>query len=97
MTIIADNRRCILVFHSCFPGGSHDAKVFKALGLAKYPQEFFKQHEYLLGDSAYKLTPRMIVPFKQYGGSLPMAKKHFNTCLSKFHMQIEHTIGMLKA
>ena len=96
-TVICDDQHRILVFHSMFPGGCHDAKAFRSLQLSKQPENYFKRHEYLIGDSAYKLTPRMIVPFKGEGEGVAHQRRRFNTMLSKLRRRVEHTVRMLKA
>ena len=96
-TIICDDTRRILVFHSRFPGGCHDSRAFKSLELTNYPTRYFKQHEYIIGDAAYQLTHRLIVPFRRSGGLIASDKARFNTSLSKLRVRVEHTIGMLKA
>ena len=59
---------------------------------------YFQRNQYLIGDSAYQLTRRMITPFKKpFRAGLSKPKKAFNMRLSKLRIRIEHTIGILKA
>lgn len=68
-----------------------DARALNSLDLAQYPERYFRNEEYLLGDSAYKLTKQLIVPFKRstVAGSLTRPKRHFNTHLSKPRVRVD--------
>ena len=50
---------------------------------------------HILGDSAFKLMEKLIVPFKD-NGCLTIRQKIFNTELSRSRCLIEHTFGWLK-
>lgn len=84
VTIICDDRRRILMCDAQYPGAVHDARAFKALELSYNPREYFGRNQYLLGDSAYKITPRMIAPYKKPRNAVHSRdKKRFNRCLSR--------------
>ncbi|RPB18393.1 hypothetical protein L211DRAFT_764439, partial [Terfezia boudieri ATCC MYA-4762] len=98
VTIIADDRRYILICDAHFPGVVHDARAFGVLELSYNPRAFFSRNEYLLAGSAYKVTPRLIAPYKKpWNGILSPEKREFNKCLSRLCIRVEHTIGILKA
>lgn len=81
-----------------FPGAVHDSRAFGVLDLSRNPQAYFGRNQYLIGDSAYKVTPRLIAPYKKpRGGILTQDKKDFNRSLSSLRVRVEHTIGILKA
>lgn len=95
MVVCNDNRR-ILYIRAGDTSAVHDARIFDNSQLAQHPDEYFADGEYLIGDSAYSCTSRMIVPFKK-----PRSKEFycrlFNSTLSSRRIAIEHTFGMLKA
>lgn len=56
------------------------------------------ENEYLLGDSAYKLTTTVITPFRinSRGAGNSVAGKNFNKRLSRYRVRVKNTIGHLK-
>lgn len=97
-TVICDDQKRITHFTALFPGAVHDARAFKATRLWNHPREFLLRGQFLLGDSAYPLTPWIIVPYKSSQGlRLDANHRQFNKALSALRVRIEHTIGQLKA
>jgi len=74
----------------------HDSRVFGKSRLATHAEEFFKPHEYLIGDTAYTCNDHMITPFKKPRSS-QKGPKLFNATLSSRRIAIEHTFGLIKA
>jgi hypothetical protein len=98
-TVICDDQNRITHFSSLYPGSVHDSRAFKASSIGKSEACFSNKHQYLLADSAYGITNRIISPFKKRRGThetLSKDKKRFNRNLSHLRIKIEHTIGILK-
>lgn len=81
-----------------YPGSVHDARMFKNCPIALYPEKYFNKNQYLLGDSAYKLTGTVITPFRanSKGIGATTAGRKFNKTLGKYRVRVENTIGLLK-
>lgn len=81
-----------------YPGSVHDSRMFKNCLIGTYPERYFSSQQYVLGDSAYKLSPTVITPFRINArgvGATPAGKK-FNRTLGKYRVRIENTIGLVK-
>ena len=83
-----------------FPGSAHDNRVFIQSGLANkfntQKEEFFPPGNYhIIGDSAFVVSPYMLVPFKNYGALHPK-ERNYNKKLSKTRVVIENAFGLLK-
>jgi hypothetical protein len=60
-------------------------------------QQFFTSREYLLGDSAFSMSPIMVPAYKKGPhGVISEEKSYFNTMLAKIRIKSEHCIGLLK-
>lgn len=89
------------LFTDCYAGeaGSiHDACLFRRSDLASDildgTNEFpFDSH--LIGDGAYTLTTKLLVPFRN-NGHLSDRQKNFNICLSSSRATIEQAFALLK-
>jgi hypothetical protein len=78
-------------------GSTHDQRVLRNSNLFQKPDDYFLQHEYILGDSAYRCMPFLLPVFKRNGGS-PLTKEQirYNGALAHLRIAAEHAIGMLK-
>ncbi|RPB18867.1 hypothetical protein L211DRAFT_853749 [Terfezia boudieri ATCC MYA-4762] len=75
---------------------THDSTAFKNSKLYKNYSSYFKSHEYLLANKAYRLEKYIIIPFKEpYAREYPKAA--FNYQLSITRVKIEYTFRILKA
>lgn len=84
LTLIADDCRRILLCDAHFPGAVHDSRAFGSMRISQAPEQYFSSNEYLLADSAYKVTSRLIAPFKKPKNEvLTSDKRQFNKRLSK--------------
>eukprot|EP00977_Amphora_coffeiformis_P014161 scaffold3890_cov159-Amphora_coffeaeformis.AAC.1 len=58
---------------------------------------FYRDHEYIIGDSAFENNWFMVSAFTSPPGqSLVGDKSQFNSCMSRARVISEHTIGLLK-
>ena len=95
--IVCDYNRKIRFYHAGFPGSAHDMRVYRNMDLFLNPQNYFSEHEFNIGDSAFSNSPFMVASFKkQHGEELSEEHEKFNKLLSKVRMRSEHTIGILK-
>lgn len=62
---VVDSAHRIRYAYCGWPNSVHDARIWAATSIHNRPDQFFSDGEYLLGDSAYACTPRMITPFKR--------------------------------
>lgn len=84
----------IIAVHTGSPGPAGDSAVYKRMYQSEKPSEFFSAGEYLLPDSAYKVSKPAFLP------TSPQQR----TCLRTQHLTIiwpalacdEHCIGVLK-
>lgn len=74
---------------------AHDARVFDGSFLNVQPEDYFKDDEYLLGDSAYTVINRMVCPYKTPYPS--PVHDVLNSTMSSQRIAIEHGFGILKA
>jgi len=78
------------------PGSCHDRRIFETMSHFTHPQDKFANGEFLLGDSAYGLTPYMLVPYIGRHAQQP-ENAAFNIHFSAGRVLVEHTIGILKS
>jgi hypothetical protein len=95
--VVCDDRKRIRHVYTGWPGCAHDARVFENSILARQPDRFFSGEEYLLADSGYTPSLRIIPAFKKsQGRSLNPDEAEFNSKLSNIRVRVEHCIGILK-
>jgi hypothetical protein len=71
------------------PGSVHDASAFQKTRVARHPEEFFNNNEWLWADSAYASQTWCVTPFKKpVGGRLGQDKRTFNRNLSTVRVLI---------
>jgi DDE superfamily endonuclease len=79
----------------------HDSEVLNQSLFYKLPEETFFDDPsgYILGDSAYRLTNRVIKPFtapQLRRDDAHGTRKSFNKKLSSARVKVEHTFGLMK-
>ncbi|CAI6363007.1 unnamed protein product [Macrosiphum euphorbiae] len=81
-----------------WPGSSHDARVFRKSTIG---QNILENHGsilppncHILGDGAYPLTEKIMVPYKD-NGHLTQNQKNFNKILSSSRVVVEQAFGKL--
>jgi hypothetical protein len=95
--IINDDQRLIRYYLSGWPGSAHDNRVWNQTQPCMYPEKYFGDKQYILGDSAFENSNNMVSSFKcPRGMELPRYMEVFNTALASPRISSEHTIGMLK-
>ncbi|KAF8833204.1 hypothetical protein BDN67DRAFT_870215, partial [Paxillus ammoniavirescens] len=80
------------------PGSLHDSSAFQWTWVARSPESFFNENEWIWADSAYSSQTWCIVPFKKPTvGTLSRNQKRFNYHLSKVSIgHAGHFYGSLK-
>lgn len=73
----------------------HDARVFRRSELSNSLPRLLDPDEHIVGDSAYPISPHMMVPYKD-NGVLTAKQKSHNNKLSKGRVKIENTWAQLK-
>lgn len=97
--IVCDYKYRIRQITAGYPGSVHDSRIYNQCKLSLNPASFFSSNEYILGDSAYKLTSTVITPFRMNArgqATNSAAAKTFNKRLSKYRVRVENTIGAFK-
>ncbi|CAB5115130.1 unnamed protein product [Rhizophagus irregularis] len=91
---IVNDRGIFTSFDVGWPGSVHDARVYRNSSFYKDYSHLIQDDDYLLGDSAYPISPFLIPPFKD-----PSSRKHkkFNQFHSRHRVVIENAFGRLKA
>lgn len=95
--ITCDFEKKIRHLVAAVPGSVHDARIFKNCQL-NLDASLFSGSQFLLGDSAYKLTTTMMTPIRvnnRKDGTL-LQKTNYNYTLGKYRIRVEHAIGLLK-
>lgn len=70
------------------PGSLHDSSAFQRTLVARSPETFFGEGEWLWADSAYSLQTWCVTPFKRPTvGSLTYNQKRFSYHLSKVNIK----------
>lgn len=77
-----------------WPGSVHDARVFRNSSFYKDYFNLIQGNDYLLGDSAYPISPFLIPPFKDPNSQ---KQKDFNRFHSSHRVVVENAFGRLKA
>ncbi|GAB0095856.1 protein ANTAGONIST OF LIKE HETEROCHROMATIN PROTEIN 1 [Sergentomyia squamirostris] len=96
-TIICDYQHRVRYLATGVPGSVHDAKMFANMALGKDPERFLTGSEWIAGDSAYKLTERIITPFRQNSTVMDQrSRAQFNRHFSSFRVRVEQVFGMAK-
>ncbi|KAG2216781.1 hypothetical protein INT45_009668 [Circinella minor] len=62
---ICDHRRIIRHLQVGLPGCFSDLTVHKMSSVYKHPLNHFSENEYILGDSGYALSKRLLTPYKE--------------------------------
>ncbi|XP_066585492.1 uncharacterized protein [Prorops nasuta] len=96
---ICDHQKLFIDVYAGEVGSLHDYTLYKRSDIykdLKNGQAPIFNENYLLGDLAYKLSPMLIVGFKD-NGHLTNTQKLFNQTISKIRVKIEHTFGLLKS
>lgn len=95
-TIVCDDQRRIIYYQSGWPGSVFDNTCYNKTALVKNPDRFFSDDEYIMGDSAYQLSKRMLCPYKVHDLTTE-DNQLFNIYFSKLRVTIEHVMGLLKS
>ncbi|KAF8248625.1 hypothetical protein K440DRAFT_546670, partial [Wilcoxina mikolae CBS 423.85] len=91
--IICDDQKYITGFNSQYPGSINVTRAFEEL------QNYFGDDKYLLGDSAYTSSIRLLALFNFHGRGnheLSRSEKQYNKYLSHLRVRVEHSIGSFK-
>ncbi|CAI2199582.1 10124_t:CDS:1, partial [Funneliformis geosporum] len=91
---IVNYRGIFISFDVGWPGSVHDARVYRNSSFYKNYSNLIQEDDYLLGDSAYPISPFLIPPFKD-----PNSQRHkdFNQFHSSHRVVVENAFGRLKA
>ena len=80
-----------------YPGSVHDVRIYNNCDLATNAESFFEGHQWIAGDSAYRLTSTVLTPFRTNAGGCSAERRNiFNSNFSKYRIRIEHTFALLK-
>jgi hypothetical protein len=86
----------IIYYAVGWPGSCHDASIWATTALHRRPDTFLGANQYLLGDSAYPLSTKMLTPYKRPLADIPR-NAEFNDRFSSARVTIEHVYGQLKS
>lgn len=95
---VCDNRKLFLDVYAGEPGSIHDMRLFRKSDLYSRITNgsvVFSEDSHLIGDLAYKLSPYLLVGFKNNGALTP-AQINFNNKLSQCRVVIENAFAHLK-
>lgn len=89
---IVDFRGIFTSYDVGWPGSVHDAKVYRHSSFYLNKSLLIKENDFLIGDSAYPLSPFLIKPYSKPNNE----QKAFNQIFSSHRIVVEHTFGRLK-
>jgi hypothetical protein len=93
VNVINDDHRRIRAYLAGFPGSAHDNRVWKHMKQHQRSNQFL----YLLCDTAYEPDSFCVPAYEcQTGYVQPKDEEQFNTCLARFRVITEHTMGLWK-
>lgn len=93
---ICDNKRKFLDVYAGEAGSIHDACLFRRSPFGQtIDNRPWPQDQHLIGDCAYPLLMKLLVPFKD-NGHLTRIQRKFNEKLSQNRVIIEHAFALLK-
>lgn len=94
---MCDDKLLIRHAYSGWPGCTHDARVFRNSSLSEMINtgDRIAPNMYIIADSAYPLTERLITPFKD-NGRLNFDQRRFNRVISSSRQCVERCIGHMK-
>ncbi|XP_065356325.1 uncharacterized protein LOC135950720 [Calliphora vicina] len=94
---ICDHRLRVRHMVLGYPGSVHDARIYNNCELSVNSKKFLTGAEWLVGDSAYKLTGTVVTPFRANSSELNLKERtNFNKTLSRYRIRIEHCFGLMK-
>ena len=95
--IVCDHKRSITMVHTGYTGSAHDSRVLNGSPLVRKAEEKLPGEEYVLADSAYAHTKKVIPVIKNNKGrELNRQEKAFNYRHARARVNIENCIEMLK-
>ncbi|GES94172.1 putative nuclease HARBI1 [Rhizophagus clarus] len=77
-----------------WPESVHDARVYANSDFFLNKAKYIEGDDYVLGDSAYPISPFLIIPFKNPSNH---RQRQFNFIHSKHRVVVENAFGRLKA
>jgi len=95
---VCDSNKLFLDVYTGEPGSIHDMRLFRKSDLYERIKNSlidFPEDSHIVGDLAYKLSPYLLVGFKNVG-ILTERQKNFNKKLSQCRVKIENTFAYLK-
>ncbi|GJF00846.1 DDE superfamily endonuclease [Phanerochaete sordida] len=97
---VVDNRGMFMAYEFGWPGCVQDSRVFTESDLWVNREKYFREHEFILVDKGYPLTPFSIRPFTDFDLTNDPAeaarRKRWNQQLSSQRIYVEHAFGRLK-
>eukprot|EP00842_Homolaphlyctis_polyrhiza_P002925 jgi/Hompol1/3633/HPOL_006657-RA len=95
--VICDHECRITYFYTGWAGSAHDQRVLSNSRFGLNTESYFSGNQYILADSAYTPTTRIVPAFKKLPRkNLPANQTRFNTKLATARVKAERCIGMLK-
>ena len=85
--LVCDDRKLIKYYQIGWPGSVYDNQCFEETFLYTEPDRFLSPGDYLLGDSAYRLTNRMCIPYRHPQAEVPH-NKLFNELFSTLTLEL---------
>ena len=94
--VVCDFDKVITYFQVGWPGSVYDSTVFADTKLFQNAEHYFSDHEFLLGDSGYTASLRMLTPYRNPQAQIE-ENAEFNLIFSSARVVVEHVMGLLKS
>ena len=66
--VVCDDHGRVIYYYIGWPGSTHDNHSFRNCKLCLQEEDFFSLYEYIIGDSAFNPSARMVSAYKKTGG-----------------------------
>ena len=96
--VVCDDHCRVLYSYIGWPGSTHDNRSWRNCNLNLNQDDNFERAEFIIGDSAFNPSKRMISAYKRNAGEscLKAENEFFNTKMSSARFKSEHCIGLIK-
>lgn len=95
--LVCNHKRRIRFYVTGIPGAIHDNSVYQNSELAEFSDNYFSPGEYILADSAYRVSS-IVIPCYKTGSTQATQEEieKFNLEVAHTRVAIEHCNGILK-
>lgn len=95
--VICDMKKRVRHIKAVLHGSIYNSSMYKATGLHQRSMLYFKDMEYIIGDSGYPLSPTCVTLYEDSSQvATPEHRRKFNQALNKYRVRAERCIRDIK-